>query len=92
MDHKKYKFETLNQIANVVNDDNIEYISSCIAQWLFHYNYAMKKVKKDNPELKDIPNSQIAEAGFILIDDKDNRLIGTIITNKETGEVTETKF
>ena len=84
---KKYNIKTIEQIVNIVNEDNIENLSIDFALWLRQVLNVFTAVRKENPEVKDLLNSQIADVGFIWIDDNKNEIKFTSVEIKETGEV-----
>ena len=81
---KEYKIETLKDLCDVVNNDNIETLSSDLLLWLKSYNDAIREVRKLLPEqVKDLKNSEIAEGSFVWIDDNEAGLRGVNIEIKK---------
>tara|TARA_R110000803_G_scaffold204425_1_gene270430 strand:- start:60 stop:314 length:255 start_codon:yes stop_codon:yes gene_type:complete len=80
---KEYKIETLKDLCDVVNSENIGTLSHDLVLWLKHYNEAIIEVRKLLPEkVKDFKNSEIAEGSFLWIDDNEAGLRGVNIEIK----------
>ena len=85
---KEYHFETLEQIVNAVNKENVEAIALDFASWIFYVQDVFDKIREKHPEYKDKLNSEIAKVSFVWIDDGQNKLRHVELKNKATGEKT----
>lgn len=89
---KKYEIKSFEQLVNIANDENVERLATDLALWLLHAAGHYKLIRKSHPEeTKDKTNWEIGECAFMWIDDGKNEYLGTKLTDKATGEVTEIK-
>lgn len=90
---KQYDIETLEQILNVVNDENIETLVNDFAKWLIFYHETIKQVRKDNPKgTEGKRNFDILQCSFLWTDDGETKLSGCIMKDSKTGETNKTDF
>lgn len=87
MENKQYKIETLSDVVDVVNKENIERFLKDFSLWLTTTVNYYDNIRKILPvEYKEKRNSELAKAGFTWIDDFKNDLLGVNLKNSETGE------
>ncbi len=89
---KKYTIDSFEKLCNVVNDQNAEVLAIDLAAWLLYYNHAISEFRKAHPEFKDKLNTELAIGSFTWVDDGKNEILGTTITNGQTGEITEKDY
>ena len=91
-ENKKYEIETLEQLVNIVNKENIERLSIDFLLWLNQVNDAFESIKEKHPEHKDKLNSELAKTKFIWIDDGKNELNEIQLKDSTTGEIKNIKL
>lgn len=86
---KKRKFEiaTFDQLINAANAENVDRVATDLALWLKQVIQMFSQMKLKHPQLKDVPNSQIAKVKFNWIDDGIIGCTSTVIRDELTGEV-----
>lgn len=89
---KEYEIKNFEQLINVANEENVERLATDLALWLLTAVNHYSLIRKNHPEeTKDKTNWEIGECAFMWIDDGKNEYLGTQLTDKATGEVTEIK-
>ena len=92
MENKKYEIETLEQLVNIVNKENIERLSIDFLLWLNQVNETFESIKEKHPEHKGKLNSELAKTKFIWIDDGKNELNEIQLKDSTTGEIKNIKL
>lgn len=87
---KQYKIDTFDKLMNLVNDETVEKLSVDLALWLAWCNGIISNYRKANPD-KCIgkKNSDIIKCCFIWVDDGKHDILGSVLENTDTGEITE---
>lgn len=92
MKNKTYNFETISQMLDVVNDDNIQVLGEDFFKFLIFYNNSIKAVRKELPkETEGKTNLQILSAEFVWRDDDFSQLTEVKLINKGSGLVESVK-
>ncbi|MCR9066279.1 MAG: hypothetical protein NXI00_20070 [Cytophagales bacterium] len=88
---KKYKLDTLQQMMNVVNKDNLDCFIADFKSWFEIYLDQVNLLKELLPKgvADGLPNSEIVNCEFIWVDDGKNDLLHATIQNPITGEITD---
>ena len=83
--NKAYEFETLEQIQDVINKDNIDNFIVDFKNYLNYYIDYIDKKKAEHPEFKDKKNSELIKSSMMWIDDGKNNLYPPIFKEKQDG-------
>lgn len=83
---KKYKVSNFKDLCNLANPENIDVLSEDLKNWLKIYVETLELLRLENPELKNLSNSEIAEGSFIWIDDGKNECAGLTFKDKKSGD------
>ena len=67
---KEYPIESLDDLCNLVNSENVQRLAVDTAQWLISYQHSIDLIKKHYPkETEGKSNTEIAKGSFSWIDD-----------------------
>jgi hypothetical protein len=87
---KQYRIDTLEKLLNAVNESNSENLAVDLASWIMWYGNVISETRKTHPkETEGKTNVEIANAAFIWTDDKKTGVVGVVIEDPNTGEITE---
>ena len=79
----EHKINSLEDLCNLANKNNIEILAEDVKIWLTNYVEIIEATREEYPkETKDIPNTKIARSKFIWVDDGKNDVIETRIIIK----------
>tara|TARA_R110002126_G_scaffold118176_1_gene258066 strand:+ start:1757 stop:2014 length:258 start_codon:yes stop_codon:yes gene_type:complete len=79
---KEYKIETLKDLCDVVNNDNVEVLSADLILWLKGYNESVIEIRDFLGSPEGLNNTDVVEGSFVWIDDNQAGLRGVNIEIK----------